>query len=314
MTNLSERGLGLLAHEAHRPGERIAVTFTLPGEEDALTTTGIVRWCGATPIHRRWYPLGLEWLPLEQTTRYQIETFIKSRRDEEAKRPAFSQAERSTQAAPVRFWSWMAIAFSGLAVAGLTWYVLWLQAENTRLSEGLQQRVQVVGQRLSREQHLVAALQAASMQLTATRHEVDRLDAQTKQFEVHMEALSQDVGQFQVAYTTVRDEREQLMQRVAALEQERGALEYRLTSLPELQRAIREAVAARKQRAGLERANRRAASRRRLAREITAGNQGYLVRDGEPTASGTVVEVVIHEPAAVAASGDTAFTIPSAVP
>jgi len=320
MTNISERGLGLLAHEAHRPGERIAVTFLLPGEEEAVTTTGVVRWCGASPVRRRWYPLGLEWLPLEPTTRYRIEAYLKSRQRREATRPPFWRVAQTTRSASAaRFWPWVAVLCSALVAAGLAWYAVRLRAENVRLSQGLAEssaQAQAAGGQLAREQELSQSLQAATAQLATTRLEVSQLGAQSAQFENRIMELGQEMGRFQTAYAAVRDEREQLVQRVAELEAARGELERRLTSLPELQWAIEDAVAARKQREQLERANQRAAIERRRTRQVGVGNRGYLIRDGSPTSrrQAVEVEVVIHEPEASAASGKASFTIPSVVP
>src|SRR3989338_4726715 len=79
LTNLSERGAGLLAHETHRLGARLTVSFSLPEEEEPLTATGVVHWSDARARHGQWYPLGLEWLPMEETARHRLYTFLSRR-------------------------------------------------------------------------------------------------------------------------------------------------------------------------------------------------------------------------------------------
>ncbi len=61
ITDLSERGVGLLVREAHRIGEVLTVGFSLPGDRTTLTATGVVRWSNP-PQKGRWYPVGLDWI------------------------------------------------------------------------------------------------------------------------------------------------------------------------------------------------------------------------------------------------------------
>ena len=291
MINLSERGAGVLAREAHRYGERVTISVTLPGETGPVTATGVVRWSGPPSPRRRWYPCGLEWLPLEETTRHRLHAFLQHSAQA-------VPAARSLRRGPIA----LRIALLGLLILGLVGaglFGLWLLSvsqENRQLHEAAQQRTLLVNQLKQREQGLQEELGAAKTQLAATLGEVVRLDQHTQRLEGNMQQLTVDMQRAQESFAQARAEREALMQRVLDLEQERLQLTQRLSSIPELRLAIREAIAARKETQRAERRLRLQARRQAERQQGQAGNRGYLIREGQATVSRSTVWIRVHDP------------------
>ena len=114
LTTVTERGLGLLAHEPHRVGEQLTLSFMLPGEDETVTTTGVVRWVSQTTDQKRWYLLGLEWLALEETTRFRLDTFLRTH--SETRRRAALEA---TQPLKQKWWRPYVVWSLPLALLGL---------------------------------------------------------------------------------------------------------------------------------------------------------------------------------------------------
>lgn len=291
ITDLSERGAGLLVREGHRPGEMVSLGFSLPGEETALTATGVVRWSSESS-GRRWYPIGLDWMQLEETTRNRLHRFLAS-------------STAAHPASPKKPWSWqqtalLSVSAAALAVAGIVLYfwVRSLEWENRQLQGVIEQRDTVIDQLEQEDARLKLELGEARTHLAETASEVARLDVQTQNFGEQVGRLTEEVDRFQQSYLQVRQEREQLMQQVLDLEQERAALTKRLSSLEELRLAIREAIDTRK---NAERAQRLslAQARRDADKALLAnGNRGYLIRDGRPTIGNATVWIRVHEPEA----------------
>ena len=292
IVNVSERGAGILARELHQDGERITVNFPLPGEGDPLTATGIVRWAGAAGSKNRWHALGLEWLPLEETTRSRLHKFLYSgaRGLSGGVTAEGIESKRFVLAGAII----ASILISGLVVS----WMITMDRENRELETSIQHRNMVI-HRLQREgNRLQQELGSAKVHLVEAAGEVARLDQQTRFLGGEAGRFQNDAGQFQQSYTQARDERDQLMQRVLDLEQERLVLSRRLTSIPELRAAIREAVERRRKVEEAERRARIQAIREAERQRLANGNRGYLIREGrDTTVSGEgTVWIKVHDP------------------
>ena len=293
LANLSACGAGLLAQETHRVGERLTVSFSLPEEEELLTATGVVHWSDAQARQGRWYPLGLEWLPMEETARHRLQTFLSSRTQDRSL-PLGIWGMRSATVRPLLLRT--ALVLGVLLVAGFTLWVLSLSQKNRALGEALEQRNAIIRHVEAREATLEDELAAARAQLASTSNTVAHFGEQTQELEAEVGRLNGEVERFQQSYVRIREEREQLIQRVLDLQQERLRLAKRLSSIPALRLAIREAVEARSS------AQRHARQQTLMARKDAArryaleGNQGYLVRNGRPTAGRSTMWIRVHEP------------------
>ncbi len=292
LTDLSVRGAGLLTRGAHLPGERLTVHLPLPDSPDGMTATGVVRW--STPTHRatRSSRVGLEWLPLEETTRTRLHGFL-------ARRPQPSPAPGAGRRRMFQMCGLAALLLGGGVLAVFMWSTArTLKAENDTLQQELAQRSLLIAQLHHKEQGLQQELTVVKAQFSDTTHEVARLDQHAQDLTQHMERLTQEVALVQEATIKAQHERDALMQQVLGLEQERLSLRRRLASLPELRLAIRETISARK---AAQRAQRkRLLAAKRAAARLTApiaGNRGYLIREGRPTIGRGTVWVRVHEPA-----------------
>jgi len=294
ITNLSERGVGLLAHESHRAGERVTVSFAIPDEEEPVTATGVVRWSDPTPYQGRWYPMGLEWLPLEDTVRHRLHTFL-GNYAQGVTRPTFLRPKTTTSSA-------QQIGMGGLLAAGfligalsLGWAIT-VQQENRQLAVTIQERDWVVRQLEYRRTHVEQELAASKTHLSAAAEAMTQLGQQAQHFERDVQRLSQQMEQFQSTSIQLRQEREALIHRVLDLEQEQLSLTKRLSSIPDLRRAMSEAIMARR------RAQRRAWLQARRQRrgtqdtDLAAGNRGYVMWKGKPTTGRSTVWIKVHEP------------------
>jgi len=304
IANVSERGASVLARERHREGEQVTVSFALPGTDDTLTATGSVRWAASSRAGR-WYPIGLEWLPLEEAIRNRLQAVVRTRAEAAPARPEAGARTVRRERAPYR---WIAL-IAGLALLGAAGVVVSslvtsLQEEARQLEAEVAQRNLVIAELQAREQRLAARERELQREVSTTKAhlatasgEIARLDGQSQQLAGEAQRLSQEVELFQQSYTRVQEERSQLIQEVIRLEQEKLQLSRRLSSLPELQLAIREAIASR----GQARAEARTVHLQRL-RNIDSGiregdNQGYIIRDGRPTANRepTALRIRVHE-------------------
>ena len=286
ITNLSERGAGLLVREAHRNGELLSVGFSLPGAREPLTATGVVRWADA-PRKGFWYPVGVDWLQLEEAARNRLQEFLAG----PAQRPRGPAAPRTRRRRLVMVGA-SAVLLAGLVASRWMWS---FYTENRRLQAAVERREQVIGQLEQEGARLALELGAANTQLSETAGEVDQLNQTTQGLGEQIGRLTTEIDQVQASYRQVREEREQLMQRVLEIEQERASLASRLSSIPELRRAIEEAIEARKQARQAERLTRLSA-RRSADHELAQGNRGYLIREGRPTVGLSTVWVRVHEP------------------
>ena len=317
LTNLSERGAGLLLREAHRIGERITVSFTLPDAEEPVTATGVVRWSDDRSRQGRWYPLGLEWLGLEEATRHRLQGFI-------------SQQAQSVPAAPARTAAsarriLISAALLGIVVgiSFLAYQLVLTQRQNRQLDDAITQRdmtIDVLEGRANylkqREIQLQQDLTSTRIQLEMASDSVAQLGAQTEEMAGNILRLHEEVERFQQSYVQVREEREELMQRVLDLQQERMLLQKKLASIPDLHRAIREAVRGRQRQRRLAGQQAFDAARAAQANFELEGNQGYLVRDGQSTFGRAAMSIHVLEPEAAPSSSSAATTTeaPSSAP
>ena len=185
-----------------------------------------------------------------------------------------------------------AVLLAGLVASRWIWS---FYAENRRLQAAVERREQVIGQLEQEGARLALELGAANTQLSETAGEVDQLNQTTQGLGEQIGRLTTEIDQVQASYRQVREEREQLMQRVLEIEQERASLASRLSSIPELRRAIEDAIEVRKQARQAERLTRLSA-RRSADRELAQGNRGYVIREGRPTVGLSTVWVRVHEP------------------
>lgn len=306
IANVSERGVNVLLREPHKEGEQVTVSFSLPGADDTVTATGSVRW-SAPSRKGRWYPVGLEWLPLEETTRNRLQAFLRTQAQVAPARAAAGTRAAAHERSPYRWIvlvAWLAIV--GVASAVAYSWVTRLQEEARQLEAEVAQRNVLIAELTEREQRLAKREKWLQRELNTTKthlataaQEVARLDEQAQHLSGEAQRLNQEVELFQQSYVQVQEERARLIQEVMRLEQEKLQLSRRLSSLPELQLAIREAIESRKK-ARVEARNVRIQRLRSVDLIIRKGdNQGYVIRDGRPTiglSAGSTLSIRVHEP------------------
>ena len=290
LVNVSERGAGLLVHEPHRNGEMVTIGFSLPGERAALTATGVVRW-SHEPEKGGWHPIGVDWLQLEDTTKNRLQRLIAGAPRPKPKGEA-QRLGRNTRAVLLT----VGAVFLLFLTAAAVFWVRSLQWENRQLQAIVEQRNMVINQLAQEETQLKLELATAQQHLMDTANEVARLDQVAQGFGQQVAQLSGEVGRVQASYDQVRQEREELLQRVMDLETERMLLMRRLSSIDDLRLAIREAIETRKSERQAHWLSLIRAQRIADAQELANGNQGYMVRDGRPTLSNTTVFIRVHDP------------------
>ena len=291
LANLSADGSGLFVREPLPPGQQVTVQFPLPGlpRGQRVAATGVVRWSHASPTGR-WHPVGLAWLPLEETARRRLAAYF----DRQIGRAGAARPRRHG----ARLLMWTALVMLGaLGAAVAAARLRSLGIENRALAHTVQQRDQVIAQLEQRGRVLEDTLTLANAHLTQTMGAVAALDQQTRYLERRMAQLTQDVSSAQASSAQVRSERDTLMQRVLDLEQERVILKGRFSSIPDLRRAMQEALALRQRQQRIARRLHHLAARRaERGLPILEGNRGYLMRNGRPAAGGSTVWIRVHDP------------------
>ena len=154
----------------------------------------------------------------------------------------------------------------------------------------------VINQLAQEETQLKGDLATAQQHLSDTATEVARLDQVAQGFGQQVAQLSGQVTQVQQSYDQVRQEREELLQRVLDLETERMLLLRRLSSIDDLRLAIREAIETRKSERQAHWLSLIRTQRMADMQESASGNRGYLVRDGRPTMNNATVLIRVHDP------------------
>ena len=296
VVNLSERGAGLLSRKAHQAGERITLSVQLPGENgDPVIATGLVRWIGRRTFLNRWYPVGLEWLPLEDAARDRLHRFLYA-----SARPQAAHA-RAPEQEPLlhRFILYVAIGCGILLGVFVYQWARSLQEENVQWAGVVEQRNARIAQLESHARFLTAELGTTTRYLEDTTSHLDRLTQQAQALGSEVGQLKGYINQFQRSYEAVRAEREQLVRQVLDLEQERMQLSERLSSEEELRVAIRDAVQRRKAAQRAQRLSRMHARRARARQPLKDGNQGFVIRNGVPAVTHSTVWIRVQEPEAV---------------
>ena len=281
LTDLSERGAGLLALETHYVGEQVTVSFWIPGDEETpVTATGAVRWSHERPDAGQRYPMGVTWFALEETTQHRLQRFLA----DEASPPSgpLDRLIPGWRAIPpsIRGQWTKAVAL----VLGLCSVVaLWMTWRNQYLALTVTTREATIRQLEHQESAMGGELALTKLQLAETSGELNRLDAQSVLLQSETRRLGQDIVQFQQMYQHLREDREALMRRVLDFQQER--LLRKAVPLDQLQLAIQEAVEAR--------------MRRRVrsdADPLDAGNRGYVVLHGQPTSKTPAISIRVRDP------------------
>lgn len=296
LVDISERGIGLITHEAHPVGRQIAVSFTLPGDTEPLTATGSVRWAQEAMLLRGRHRVGLEWTGVDENVHQRLHQYLNDR----AKTAA--PARRGGRFLPAGWWR-STLVWAGVAAVAIL-YVFWIrlmQQQEQALSQTVQEQEATLQRYTQRERLLRGQLNRARANLATTTSEVARLDQQAQTLGSQMQALDADVERFQASYVKIQeergqmmDQRNQLLQRVMDLEGERSDLMRRLISPKELDQAIREAITTRQA------AARKAAAAAQRQQDMMAapwlGNQGYVVRAGQSTIGKATLRIRVHDP------------------
>jgi len=201
------------------------------------------------------------------------------------------------------------VAFA--AVGYLAYQLAAIQRDNRQLAETIGQRDLAIHSLERRESYLKSRETTLQQELTRAKTEfgfaaesVSQLSVKTQEMESNIYRLNEEVERFQQSYVQVREEREELMQRVLDLQQERMLLQKKFASVPDLRRAIREAVRSRQQEQRLARLKALQAVREAQAKQdvLIEGNRGYLIRDGKPTGGRPTVWIRVLDPESEAES------------
>ena len=302
ITNVSEGGAHVLTRERHEPGSRITVSFTLPGEEEWVTATGQVRWTdGGSGL--RGHEAGLAWQTIGEQERHRLRAFLHYATASASHPAPTSLSSRRRQIRRIA-WGSAACVVLLAGVPALRWG-LTLQQDNRQLGRAIQQRnavIQELEQReVSLQEHIAASEQRTAVmvqELNRLANDTSTLRMEAKQFEQDVARLHGEVEHFQSSYTHANEQTAQLRTELTNVEQARGTLQLerdalaeRLSSIPELRKAIREAVRARRL---ARRANRAWIPTADLL-EAVDGNRGYLIREGD-SIPGSGMRIFVHEP------------------
>lgn len=287
VTDLSVNGLSLETAESLSPGDHVTTNLLLPGEDHPLVINGQVRWCAGLQADRSGaVRSGIGFSDLDDTTHFCLQAFVSSQLAQDHRPPAVSQsgAPRGRTIAVAAEW-----IVGALAVAGLGWWVVASEQQNTRLRRALVHQTAQFAQLQGRQDQLQQTLSQERAAVGESRTEMERLQARRQELEDQMTWLTRELADLKQAYGRVQAEREQLGQQLAALQ-------ARFQSIPELRKAIRAAKQAK-------RAARRAAWRQRLTRRretdqltLEHGNRGYVLFGGVPTLTSARLTIQVHSP------------------
>lgn len=287
--NISERGVSLLVREGHCSGEQITLSGLLPGGRLLFTASGTVRWSNPHSNGSRWHSLGLEWGSLDETNRNRLEAFLRPSVSVKSSIP-FYRRYGFQKLNRLKLSVYLGV-IAGLSIGFL--FGLWglsLQRQNDQLNMAIVQRENTITKLNQEGQRLRKDLGDAKTQLSQTASEALWLNQQAQLFAVDIRKLSEKVDQIQASYAQVHEERRQLMQKVLELEQERVRLSRTISSYPELNLAISEAISLR--------------LHAKYAR--SPGNRGYIVYGGHPTKETSRFVIRIHEPESLISASSAA--------
>jgi chromosome segregation ATPase len=296
ITNLSVKGLGLLARQINGQGSPVRVHFTLPSEEQPLAVNGIIRWRQDHASKHGLSSVGIEFVEPDDTTRFCLQAFVAGQ-VQQAK--SAGQSRRIVSERPSGISSRVVTAsgllMAGLVVSGLLFWILMMRREMDALSQRLAERTTLATQLEARRGQLEETLRQSQAQAAVAVAEIERLQRQTAQLEEHIQWLSQNLGELTQAYQRVRDEREQLHQQIVQLEEQHKRFEERLGSVPELRSAMRQAIRAQQGLLRRERAQRIERLRERDHATLQQGNRGYVMQSGQSTLTSTRLSIRVHE-------------------
>lgn len=296
VTDLSERGAGLLVRQSLRPGDHLQLDLELPSEETPLGMTGLVRWIQGDSSEVRWTSAGVEFINLDETQRYRLGTFLSEQLQKTLTRARLGHpvalATSPTTTAP---WRRAATWLGALAIlTAIVWMVV-LQQENVRLGSVLKERNVMIAQLESHQYELTQALQETNTELTQTTAEVESLRQQTEMLESGLQQLGRDFETLQESYQRLSWERTQLLAQVEGLEQQRADVQRMLSNIPSLRKALHDAFRRRRDEQLAQRRLTIQALYNADYESLKRGNRGYLVRDGQPT-TGSTLRIRVHDP------------------
>ena len=289
--DISESGLGVLAREPHQEGERLTFSLNPTDEAGPLTATGLVRWSEPAADKKHWYRVGASWLPMEETARHRLITFVRANQAQD-RGLWFGLISRPT----VR---WLVFClFAAIAICGVlsSIWAISRERQNHQLQVAIQQRNAIINQLEQDEGQLQQELLATKTRLTQTAMQISQLSQQAQQFAADVQRMGVQIEGIQESSAQIREERSQLLQRVLLLEQERQRLMQNLSTIPGLRKAIHEAIDSRRR---VRYIQRRVTPQSYLdypASKVAVGNRGYLVRDGRPTVGSATMWIQVHEP------------------
>ncbi len=298
IADLSVRGLGLLAGgKDGEPGQRVQVSVLLPSEEEFLTVQGIIRWTASSASRHGGYPRGIEFVDLDETQRYRLQTFVTDSLQQSRFQESLTRTvERVQQTMPSRVLAASGLLLSGVLVAGLCIWIVTLQRQSEHLRQVLAERARVITQLETRHQALQQELDQTKGQLARSFAEITQFHAQTARFETDLQWFSQNLSELTQAYLRLRDEREQLTKRLAQVEQQHVLLEQRWQSIPELRTALRQAYETRRQQLRAQRRQWLAQLREEDQRRLMSGNRGYVMKAGQPTLTSSHLSIRVYTP------------------
>lgn len=292
LTTLSERGAGLLLREAHPVGEQLTANFSLAGEHEGVTATGVVRWSDTRSRRGPGVQVGLEWLPIEEAASRRLNRFLHQAAQSSS---AADSIPRQASVRPVAPNAALVagIVLTGLLVGGLVG-VFWAwpyDPQRAKLTSALKKRDALIEALERQSTQLKRELATTTSRLEFTSAEVAQLGEQAQALEGKAQQFGQEFIRLQDSSVALRQEREALISRILELEQERLTITQRSVPLGELHLAIRETIARRHDAFG--------APRIVPARGMTRaglGNRGYLTRKGRPAVSRSPVSIRVREP------------------
>ena len=295
LVNLSERGMGFLAREAHLAGERVTVSFSLPEQQDVLTASGEIRWSGERAKRGGRHRVGLTWLPLEEATQHRLTQFLYRAAQGAAQGPP-NRHPRSEFRQLVRRRSGVtALLTTGLLVS--VWMIVTLRSHNSDLQGVAQAQRETITRLERREGALQRELNGAREALRATSEDVAHLNEQAGALGRRAAQLHQAVAQFQASYHQLQQEREALIDRVVSLEQARAAMLRQVVPLDQLQVAIREAVSRRQMAMEREPQTLESLTAMEQIEDTIRGNGGFVVLHSPSMPDHhTPMRIRVHEP------------------
>lgn len=184
-----------------------------------------------------------------------------------------------------------------LALALLSWRTLSLEGEKRRVSESYDRARRELSQLVQEHGLLENELSGAQTKARSADEEVLALRTELARLQQRLTESTAQLSSLQQEREILRRENLSLAQQLELIRQEKQQLEGRLSSLKELQLAMRDVKGQMRDRRWASWKARIEVQRGRDQELLASGNRGYLVRDGKPTfASGTRMQVRVLAP------------------